>query len=70
MNVTVVPSSRGGVDAPSKNIAEGILCKARTGWSETFLTTPSAPLRWLRSIFLIVAANPSSGGGDYDSHCR
>ena len=31
------PSSRGGVDAPSN------VRKARPGWSEIFLTTPSAP---------------------------
>ena len=38
------PSSqrRGGRDL-NKNIAEGILMMERTGWSETILTTPSAP---------------------------
>src|SRR5262249_24755995 len=60
VKLLLVPSSRGGVDATSKNIAEGILDWERTGWSEVFLTTPYALLRLLRSIFLM-RSHPSSG---------
>ena len=68
LNVILGSSSRGGVVAPSKNIAEGILNKARTGWSKTFLTTPSAPAAVASQHFLARRSHPSSGGGDYDSH--
>jgi len=36
VKLLLFPSSRGGVDATSKNIAEGILKQERTGWSEVF----------------------------------
>jgi len=44
------------VDAPSRNIAEGILEKARTGWSKHFLTTPSAHSKVASRHFLDRAA--------------
>jgi hypothetical protein len=51
------PSSGGGVDAPSD------VRKARPGWSEIFLTTPSAPASE-RDLFLSCRSHPSSGGGE------
>ena len=52
------PPLRGGVDAPSN------VRKARTGWSEIFLTTPAAP-SLERGLFLTRRSHPSSRGGDY-----
>src|SRR5262245_57842042 len=56
------------VDAPSN------VRKARPGWSETLLTTPSAPF-WNCTVFLVVAATPPleegniTGPGEVRSPC-
>src|SRR5919197_1709911 len=52
------PPRRGGVDAPSIKM-DPFRNRARPGWSvrrnrwDAGLTTPSAPLRWLRGILLV-----------------
>jgi hypothetical protein len=63
VKLLLFPSSRGGVDATSKIIAEGILRTGADGVARNVLTTPSALLRLLRSIFLM-RSHPSSGGGE------
>src|SRR5262245_37808083 len=57
------PSSRGGVDAPSN------VRKARPGWLDNILTTPSAPASE-RGLFLNRRSHPSSGGGESQHPCR
>src|SRR5438876_489635 len=54
----IVPSSGGGEAARQENAAK-LPLKAQTGWSKTFLTTPSAPDRGcLRRHLLEVASTP------------
>ena len=57
-NARQSPPLRGGVAAPSN------VRKARTGWSEMILTTPSAPASE-GGLFLTRRSHPSSRGGDY-----
>jgi hypothetical protein len=61
------PSSRGGVAARSRKSCEATL-DAQTGWSEIFLTTPSAPIKGcLRRYFLEVASTPPLEEGNNSS---
>jgi hypothetical protein len=47
----------------SRNLHRDEIAKARPGWSESFLTTPSAPASE-RGLFLSRRSLPSSGGGE------
>src|SRR5262250_1651087 len=54
----LISPARGGVAARSRKAAKPLF-DAQTGWSEMFLTTPSAPIKGcLRQYFLEVASTP------------
>src|SRR5207249_238744 len=50
-------------EAMSRNLHRDEIAKTLLGWSEIFLTTPSAPSSE-RSLFLTRRSHPSSGGGE------
>src|SRR6185503_19451940 len=54
----IVPLQRRGGRAIKKISPKASFEKARTGWSKTFLTTPSAPAKVASQHFLDVAATP------------
>ena len=62
------PPFEGGAAAPAKRERDSAKHqeKALPGWLRTLeSTTPSARLRWLRTIFLISRPSPPSKGGDF-----